>query len=254
MKNRIILLIAFLGLQQISVAQEAQQSGLANFINKYRIGLFGSIGSSNLNPTSSSSGGSYNYNISKVKGRMSFGFGLSAEKTIDKRYAIYTGLGLDWIGGTLLATTPKFTVADSNEYARLANMTYRLQYINAPIGLKLKATSIDKFTIYGLVGLNLGVPIGRKADYVITKYDATNLNIQSEKLSFSTITPVSVAYQIGAGTEFKVSADNAAYLSIIYTNGFIDHTNPKAIDKPNAKFSDGVVRSNNLCARLGFFF
>jgi hypothetical protein len=239
-------------------AQEMMQegNGISKFINKYRLSLFGGIGSSNLNPTSSQSGGDYNYSVSKVAGRTSYAFGLNAEKRIDRRYSLYSGLSMEWLGGTILANAPVFLAADSNEYARSASMSYRLQYLNVPLGLKLKASSINKFTIYGLVGADLGVPIGRKANYTITTSDTVNQTIANvgEKLKFNTIVPVSIAYQLGAGTEFKITEDNSAYITLLYRNGFIDHTQPDNLNKPKALFKDGVVRSNNLSLRLGFFF
>jgi Outer membrane protein beta-barrel domain len=239
-------------------AQETVQegNGISKFINKYRLSLFGGLGSSNLNPTSSQSGGNYNFSVSKVKGRTSYAFGLNAEKRIDRRYSLYSGLSMEWLGGTILANAPVFLAADSNEYARSASMSYRLQYLHVPLGLKLKASSIKKFTIYGLVGADLGVPIGRKANYTIATTDAVTPTVSNigEKLKFNTIVPVSVAYQLGAGTEFKITEDNSAYLTLLYRNGFIDHTQPDNLNKPKALFKDGVVRSNNLSLRLGFFF
>jgi hypothetical protein len=234
--------------------EQNSESGLASFINKYRIGLYGGIGTSNLNPTSSRTNGDYNYTVTRIGGKASFAGGLSAEKVIDKRYSITTGLGLEWIGGTILNDSPLFSKADSNEYARKAEVTYRLQYLNLPIGLKLKASSIKKFTIYGLVGLDVGVPIGRKADYVISKYDSSTIGNQGEKLRFATITPISLAYHAGLGSEFKITSDNSAYITLLYMNGFLDHTNPTKWNKPNAQFRDGIIRSNNISFRLGFFF
>lgn len=255
---RKILLTSLLGLiVTVANAQETgtNETGLAGFINKYRISLTAGIGSSNLKPTSTNSGGNYNYTVSKIKGRTSYALGLSAEKRIDRRYSIYTGLSMEWLGGTILADKPVFTAADSNEYARSANYTYKLQYLNVPIGLKLKATSIEKFTVYGLVGLDLGIPIGRKANYTVAKYIAADsIANTGEKIPFASIVPISLAYQVGIGSEFKITEDNSAYCSILYRNGFIDHTNPEKLGKAKASFKDGIVRSNNLSFRVGFFF
>ncbi len=241
-----------LSLLALAISTSAMADGLEKTLSKYRFGVFGSIGYSNLNPTSSNTNNLNNkYDVSRHGGKASYGFGLSAEKMINDKYSLYSGLSMEWIGGTTIANAT--SLADPTTYADSMHIGYSLQYLQVPLGLKLKATNIDRFQIYTQLGLDAGILVGNKASYTIK--DANNLIVteEKEKQKLGIVNPFSLAYQVGLGTEFKVTKENSAYVTILYRNGFLDHTLPgNRID--GQKYNDGNVRSNNICLRIGYYF
>jgi opacity protein-like surface antigen len=244
--KKITLILVALGLSGSTLMA---QSKAEDILTRYRFGIFGGIGFSNLKPTSSTDGTDYKYNVLKNGGRAAFEVGLNMEKGINKRYAFYSGLGLNWLGGKILSTAASLTGADSANYAIVADMKYKLQYMQIPLGLKLKATNIDRFQIYTQLGLDAGILIGRKADLVID-----GVTFDNQKLPIKSMNPLSIGYQIGVGTEFKVTDNNSAFAGIMYHNGFIDHTIPSARSATDKKFNDGNVRGNSFTLRAGYYF
>jgi opacity protein-like surface antigen len=233
----------------------AQTNKVEKALNDYRFGLFVSTGISWLKPSSSTASiNAFDYDVTKTNNKTAFAFGLSAEKVLNERYSIYSGLSLDWMGGGInsTATTP-INIADS-AYTKIADMKYNLQYLQIPLGLKLKATNIDKFQIFGQIGMDLGFMIGRKANYNITSVTNKVIAKDGEKLGISTMNPVNLGFQVGLGTEFEVTKTNSAYVTILYHNGFLDHTLPGGRTAAEGKFADGNVRGNNVSLRIGYYF
>ncbi len=241
-KKSIFLAFALCLANQIFAQSKAEE-----ILTRYRFGLFGGVGYSSLKPTSSKAGTDYIYDVAKNNGKLAIEFGLNIEKGINKRYSFYSGLGLNWMGGSITSTKNVFTGKDSSSYANSAAMKYKLQYLQVPFGLKLKATSIDRFQIYTQLGLDAGILIGRKANYTID--GATNTN---EKLGIKTLNPISLGFQAGIGTEFEVTDNNSAFAGILYHNGFLDHTFP--LQRGTKPFNDGNVRGNVITVRIGYYF
>jgi hypothetical protein len=226
-------------------AQEGTSSSIGSGkISKFRFGLYIAPGFSSLKPASASTGVTEKYSVLRGKSRMSFGFGLNAEKALSSKYALVTGLGLDWQGGALSATKISGTDAD---YVS-SDLTYKLKYIQVPVGLKLKATNINKFQIYGQIGLDGSLLIGNKVDGNINAAPINGVSLKR------TVAPITLGMDLGLGTEFKVSAENSAYVSLMYRNGFTDATFPQLRSVADKRWNDGSVRANNFSLRIGYFF
>ncbi len=226
-------------------AVQAQETSTARNLSKFRFGLYVSGGISTLKPASATTTTTQKYAVVKGKSKASFGFGLNAEKPLTNKYALVTGVGLDWQGGAITAT--KDTSVTGADYVS-SNLAYKLKYIQIPVGLKLKATNIKKFQIYGQVGLDASILIGNKANGTI---GAVAVAGSSQK---RTLAPLTLGMDLGLGTEFKVSEDNSAYVALMYRNGFTDATAPKLRPSADKTWQDGNVRANNIALRIGYFF
>jgi hypothetical protein len=215
----------------------------------YRFGLFVGPTFNSLRPTSSIV---ESYNISKGKGNVGFSFGINADYNINDRYTIFSGIGMDWRGGQIIAahdTTPIKT-----DYLKRADVSYRHQYLTIPLGLKMKATEFDKFKIFAQTGFDLGLLLSNRGSYITTT--AANVNAVGDKTKLKDIAsgvPVNLGWHIGPGVEYDLNGKNAFYLSVLYRNGFIDATSPQT-NATGKKFKDGNVRSNSFAIRVGYFF
>jgi hypothetical protein len=248
MKKLLILTLLATGLCANQL--EAQDSKVDDLFKTYRFGLFVGPTFNSLKPTSTVID---NYTITKGKGNVGFTFGINMDYNINDRYTIFSGLGLDWRGGEISATIKDTTQALNADFVKKADVTYKLQYLTIPLGLKMKATEFGKVKIYAQTGFDLGILLSNKGNYAVTKSDNTKDAQDKTKLKgIATAVPVNIGWHIGPGIEYNLGK-NSCYASLLYRNGFIDATSPKT-NKTGYKFSDGNIRSNSFAIRVGYFF
>ena len=246
--------LLFAGLLLSSLSSQvamAQESNTDKLFRTFRFALFLGPTINTLKPTAASAD---NYSITKGKSNLGFSFGINADYNVNERYTIYTGLGMDWRGGSITAT-----IIDSNKridgYLLKADVAYKkMQYLSIPIGLKMKAVEFGDIKVFAQTGFDLGILLSQKGDYKYTFTGDTTVSREHEKLrGVATVVPVNLGWCIGAGAEYSFNEKNAFYASLLYRNGFIDATSPK-INDTGVKFSDGNIRSNSWMLRVGYFF
>lgn len=164
--------------------------------------------------------------------------GLNVDKFFAPNYALMSGISIDNTGGKLNYDKVKYldTKADIDSVNAGSTLNYKLQYINVPLGLKLKTNEIGYLTFFTHLGLNGGINI--KATGEIDDYELNNQNISDEVKLFN------LGYYIGAGVEYSIGGNAAVVLGLTYTNGFIDIT----------KDSNSKVTLSNLAIRVGILF
>ncbi|MFZ4753640.1 MAG: outer membrane beta-barrel protein [Chitinophagaceae bacterium] len=247
MKNQIIFLAALMG---FAGTQLNAQSKAEDIFRTYRFGLFIGPTFNSMRPTA---GTIENYSVSKTKGNIGFSFGLTADYNINDRYTLFSGIGMDWRGGSI--STVHGSTSIKVEYVKSAAVKYKLQYLTVPLGLKMKAAEFDKIKVFATTGVDLGVLLSQGGDATLQPTtQATPLVLEKSKLGgTATVVPVNAGWFIGAGAEYKLNDKNSFYVSLIYRNGFTDVTTPKTND-PYKKFSDGNIRANTFAIRVGYFF
>ncbi len=163
--------------------------------------------------------------------------GLNLDKFFAPNYALRTGISIDNTGGNLIfrdSTTLKTNGGDE-ELPEGSTVHYKLQYINIPLGLKLKTNEIGYLTFFTHLGINGGINI--KATGEVDDFELENENISDEIKLFN------LGYYIGAGVEYSIGGNSAIILGLTYTNGFIDITDDS--DK---------VTLGNFAIRIGILF
>jgi hypothetical protein len=164
--------------------------------------------------------------------------GLSIDKYFQDNYAINTGIGIGYQGGTLQFDEVS-TIKVYNETDTLpagTKVDYRLNYITVPIGLKLKTNQIGYFSYYARIGFTNQFNIKAKA----SSSDGTlNKDIVDKEIGL-----YNLAYHFGLGIEYNFSEDTALNFGVVYHNGFLDTT-----DNNNAS-----VHSRVVSIRVGIIF
>ncbi len=163
--------------------------------------------------------------------------GLNLDKFFAPNYALMTGISIDNTGGNLIfrdSTTLK-TNGGNVELPEGSTVHYKLQYINIPLGLKLKTNEIGYLTFFTHLGINGGINI--KATGEVDDFELDSENISEEISLFN------LGYYIGAGAEYSIGGNSAIILGLTYTNGFIDITDDS--DK---------VTLGNFAIRIGILF
>jgi hypothetical protein len=120
----------------------------------------------------------------------------------------------------------------------------------------MKATEFDKFKIFAQTGFDLGLLLSNRGSATVTGYNYVKkvhdkVNLSKEDIAKSV--PINLGWHLGPGVEYDINGKNAAFLSVLYRNGFTDATAPQTNPK-GAKFTDGIVRSNTFAIRVGYFF
>lgn len=170
--------------------------------------------------------------------RMGFNIGLSVDKFFDDNYAFATGVSILNAGGSLLYRQPVSVRTNQGTINLPENtkVTYKLQYLHIPIGMKLSTNEIGYTTFYGQLGFNTMFNI--KASGISNVGGIDNDNINKE------INLINLGYHIGGGVEYSLGGNTKLTAGIVYMNGFTDVT---------ARGSDKVILQNVLI-RLGVIF
>jgi hypothetical protein len=172
--------------------------------------------------------------------KMKFGYGMMAEYAFTNNYALGFGLEHKMAGASLDfagADVRYLGQADGKEY-RLLKRTYRYDYVNLPITLKLMTNQIGYFTYFGQFGVDLSILVASKTKderqmLKSTTIDTVNmLPVITEDFDAKTVGDfqgryaqssfANVKLRIGAGFEWNFSGNTSLVVSVSYHNGFID--------------------------------
>ena len=216
----------------------------------FRFGIYTGPTFNSLRPVANEADG---YTIDKIKGNVGFSLGICADYNINERYSLFTGLSLDWRGGTL-AVQDKDSFVQSG-YIYKNEVKYKLQYLTVPLGLKMKAAQFDKIKIFAQTGIDMGFLLSQKGDIATTVTPGINIPpLTKVKLgSLAKSTPVNVGWMLGVGAEYELTEKNSVFFTILYRNGFTDVTTPQ-LNPSGSKFSDGNIRLNTIALRVGYYF
>jgi hypothetical protein len=125
--------------------------------------------------------------------------------------------------------------SDKNEY-RLLTRTYRYDYVNLPITLKLMTNEIGYFTYFGQFGADISVLVSAKGKDNRQLLETSEMDSISGAITetfagaaetdfvgrYNQSMFINVKLRIGAGFEWNFSGNTSLVASISYHNGFID--------------------------------
>jgi hypothetical protein len=150
-------------------------------------------------------------------GVVGFNIGFTADKYFADRYAIFTGVSIDNLGGNLKYNAAGYKlVTTDNTYtlAQGSNVKFKAQYLNIPLGLKFKTNEIGYLTIFAQVGVSGSIRLKASA-----WEDLNNVDKETVTKEFQ---PVFGSYQIGAGIEYSLGGSSCLQTGILYTNGITE--------------------------------
>ena len=154
--------------------------------------------------------------------------GLQMDYFFAENYAFALGVGINNLGGNLL-------YADSTEFSSKGetllvepgqSVKLNLQYIDIPVGLKLKTEELGYATFFLQLGFNPMINLNAKA----TSEDAS---IDKEDIRES-VNLFCLGYHAGLGVEYKLGGSTAVIGGIRWTSGLTDVTDN---DRANVKLS-----------------
>lgn len=230
----------------------AQESDMDD--RKFRFGLHASPNLGWLRPNIQE------FEKSGLQSRLGFGYGLMMDLKFSEspNYLFSTGINLTNSGGGLIEAYDSIDIVAVNDTSYPDTLfgkrdrTYRVQYVNIPLLLKMRTNEIGYMSYFAAVGIDLGV---RTRAFANDEFDWTDpdkeigtikdVNIQDEMQLFR------LGLNLTGGGEFNLSGNTNLYVGISYHNHFTNmfrKTQENRILEPDADGNPTIV---NGAAVLG---
>ncbi|MBS0012165.1 MAG: PorT family protein [Bacteroidales bacterium] len=150
--------------------------------------------------------------------RPGIAFGLTFDKYFARNYAFSSGISIINASGRLTyADTLSLRLKNSTlELNAGDKISYRIQYLAVPLGIRMKTNRIGYTTFFANVGMCPKIVIGGKAS--IPSLDIEKENISKELRLFN------LGYGITVGVEYSLGGKSAIILGIAYEDNFLDVT------------------------------
>ncbi len=186
--------------------------------------------------------------INEVKNngaRPGINFGLSFYKSFNPNYAFSTGINLVSAAGRLTCSdTTRLEPYNLDDQQITVNpndaVLYKIQYVEIPLGLKLRTNEIGYLTFFSDVGIDPKIMVGGKMDIPA-------LDIEGEK-AMAELKIFNLSYHIIAGIEYGLGGNTAAIFGLGFHNNFLDVT------KDNGEQPEDKVTHRMISIRLGINF
>jgi len=164
--------------------------------------------------------------------------GLNMDFYFAENYAFVLGVGINNLGGNLL-------YADSTEFSSKGetllvepdqSVKLNLQYIDIPIGLKLKTEEMGYATYFLQLGFNPMINLNAKASSEEASFD--KVDIKESIITFC------LGYHVGIGIEYNLGGSTSLIGGVRWKSGFTDVTDN---DRAN-------ITLNAISLHLGVLF
>lgn len=176
--------------------------------------------------------------VTNLSGKIGFNGGLILENYFAENYAIMSGISISVEGGKLsYEDTLQYIVNDARvPILPETKLDYSLQYVQIPLGLKLKSNEIGYTTFFANLGFTAGINI--KA-----RLKDSEKHIQDENIS-EEIKLFNLGYHFGGGIEYSLGGNTSVLAGVTFVNGFVDITGR----------NEDKVTMKNISLRLGILF
>ncbi|MBP7821623.1 MAG: outer membrane beta-barrel protein [Saprospiraceae bacterium] len=193
-----------------------------------------------------------------------FGFkiGIAGEYFFSKKeyYSLTAGLNLAMgQGGRLLYGyagnfLPNSSLSESTLHALPidSDIKYKLQYIEIPIGLKMRTNEIGYLRYFAELPIfTLGFLTQGRGDITTVSTIAESENIKPD------IAPINLYWGVGGGAEYNLTSNTSLIAGLYFQQSILDITRnknaTKVVDGSNVK-EDSKATGNSIVLRLGFAF
>ena len=221
-RNAIVILV-LLGFSSYSIAQSDMDD------RKFRLGLQASPNLGWFRPDIQG------FTKDGLQSRFGFGYGVMVDyKFSDSpNYLLTTGVNITTNGGGMVeAWRSDVDILDSTyTYLGKNDRTYRMQYVNIPILLKLRTGDVGYMSYFGAIGFDASFRTRAKANYDYTwnvspivssePDDVDEVDIKNQ-MNF-----MRLALNVTLGTEYNLTGNTNIYLGLGIHNGFTNIFNAK---------------------------
>ncbi|MEZ4987363.1 MAG: porin family protein [Saprospiraceae bacterium] len=188
--------------------------------------------------------------------------GMIGEYFFREEYSFATGIGFHFnAGGKLfyeetIDTVSIWTEADipgDNVYEGGTNFKYSIQYVEIPLGLKLRTREFGYLRYYLEPRLSMAFRTQAKGNVLNDAAidEAEDFNIQSA------VNLLNLSWGLGAGVEYTISSNTALIGGLAFQTGFTDVTKDKntlLISNGRSTEENSKGKLNSIVLRLGVMF
>jgi len=164
--------------------------------------------------------------------------GLQMDYFFAENYAFIVGFGINNMGGKLLYSDSAEYISN-NESLMVEpgqRVKMNLQYLDIPLGLKLKTEELGYATFFLQMGFNPMFNINARMSSEDADYDKEDIH--------ESINIFNLGYHVGAGVEYRLGGNTAAIGGIRWTSGITNVTE-----------NDGsTLNTNSISINLGILF
>lgn len=193
--------------------------------------------------------------------------GMIGEYYFRENYSIATGIGFHFnAGGELLyeetvdsvSLWTEANIPGDNIYAGGSKFKYSIQYVEIPIGLKLRTREFGYIRYY--VEPRMSMAFRTQARGNITERKIGNDPIVDSEEDFniqSGVNFLNLSWGIGGGLEYAISTSTALVGGIAFQTSFTDITRDKDTSitaRGQEGEEDSKAKLNNIVIRLGIMF
>jgi hypothetical protein len=168
--------------------------------------------------------------------RAGFCFGLSFHKYFTANYAFSTGINISSVGGRLY--NRDYITMYFNNFNQVIGpdekVTYKIQYLGIPIGLKFRSNQIGYITITSDIGIDPMVAIGGKID--IADPAISGESAKKELKDFN------LGYHIMPGIEYSLGGNTSLLFGIGFEKSLLDITKDISPDQPVDKVTNNLIK------------
>jgi hypothetical protein len=172
--------------------------------------------------------------LNTASGGFGYGYGLLIERRIGSNYFFSTGLNFNQLEYNSGIDSTIFKLPNGNPLVSYdPNYTYRVQYAELPLSMKMRTNQIGALRIYGQFGVNVGFLMRARAAvtnvpavfdpeefFFINRtndYRFPGDNTVDDRVNF-----FRASVLIGAGIEYLLSGDTHLTLGLRFDNPFTD--------------------------------
>ena len=182
-----------------------------------------------------------NNEITSNGSRVGFNFGLTLHNFFRENYAFSTGISLNFAGGKLRHQDSTYFRVQEMVDTLLpgTTITYKLQYLNIPVGLTLKTNEIGYMTYFAQLGFDLQFNLKAVGD--------ESNGFEDERIN-EEVNLFGLGYHFGIGLEYSLGGNTALVVGLCFNQSLIDVT------KDFGNQPEDRVVLNNIALRLGVNF
>jgi len=201
MKKIVLVMVLFAAFAVTTTAQNEKF---------FRFGLHGNTGLSWMKPDQDS--------LEYQGMKLGFGYGFIGELTIADNFSFATGFDVNYMGGKL-QKIGVYHVYENDTLLSTCTQSYRFQYLDIPLTLKMKTNEINYITYFARIGGSIGICLNAKSDQEYSPLDGSrketinDQDLKDEKNFFR------ANFLIGGGLEYSLGGTTSVLAELSFVNG-----------------------------------
>jgi len=181
------------------------------------------------------------------------GYGLMAEKRIERNYALLFGLDvvnyknkIRYINDVVPQALTDVNGNDSTGYFPGSSVyTYKYGVVNLPISLKMSTNQIGYISYYAQFGVEMGVRFRTDANVDYTWAKTSEAPVVQDLDVQNRTNPLRLGLLLGAGLEWNLTGNTNLLIGLTYHNGFTNIFKGSYTNDPGEKVDNRTVEFSN---------